>query len=127
MPWRVEASRPRRHNRLGRIPPANAFQAELGGCAVLLNTQSGTRLTANVWSRRWPAGCPVVPPRGGPGRAGESGLTGWLVPPDDGEAMAGAVAAAEQLNRYDCRRWVEQHCSGSGSRPGSRPWLSEGL
>ncbi|APD47433.1 glycosyltransferase [Synechococcus sp. CS-602] len=108
--------------------PSERLQAELGGCAVLLNTPKWNEAYGNVVVEAMACGVPVVAyRRGGPAELVQSGLTGMLVPPDDGEAMAGAVAAAEQLNRYDCRRWVEQHCSREAFAARIEAWLSEGL
>jgi len=103
----------RRHHRTGGgfLPSETAFRPDCGGLQqVLLKRPSGTRLRQRWWSRRWPAGCGVAYQAGRPGPPGSCavGLTGCLSRPlTTARAMAGAVAADEQLSTaHRLRRWV---------------------
>jgi glycosyltransferase involved in cell wall biosynthesis len=55
-------------------------------------------------------GTPVVAfRRGGLGEVVEDGVTGFLVPPGDIEAAAGAAGRAAELSRRACREHAEEH------------------
>ena len=65
--------------------------------------------------------------RGGPGELIQSGRTGWLVPPDDVDALTAALARIEQLERRDCREWVETHASCQVFAERVERWIRDGL
>jgi len=126
---RLGGFRPRRNIDWREIPSQRTSFSRprtLGAGAVLLNTQVDTRLTATWWSKAMALRGAVVAYRPGrPGRAGAVGATpGCWCPLTTARTNGRAVAAAEQLNRYDWRPLVEQHCSG-GVRGRIEAWLSE--
>ena len=78
----------------------------------MINTPKWNEAYGNVVVEAMACGVPVVADdRGGPGELIKSGITGWLVPPDDVEALKKAIHKVDQLKRIDCRHWVEKSAS----------------
>ena len=92
--------------------PSNEFQAELGLCRTLINTPKWNEAYGNVIVEAMACGVPVVAyDRGGPGEIIKSGLTGWIVPPDDVSSMKQALKKVDKIDRRNCRKWVEEFAS----------------
>ena len=73
-------------------------------------------------------GVPVIAyNRGGPGEIIQNGETGWLVVPDDREALAEATLRAASIDRLACRRWVERCASQEGLAARVEAWIRRGL
>ena len=85
---RVEAAAPKGTIEWRGFLPTADLQKEIGFCRALLNTPKWNEAYGNVVVEAMACGVPVVAfDRGGPGELIASGLTGWLVPPDDVSAM----------------------------------------
>jgi UDP-glucose:tetrahydrobiopterin glucosyltransferase len=124
----VEASVPAGTVEWRGFLPTAQLQAGLGGCGALFTTPKWNEAFGNVVVEAMACGVPVVAyRRGGPAELVQPGVTGVLVPPDDVEALAAAVAPAELLDRRGCRRWVEQHCSRGAFAGRIEAWILQGL
>ena len=108
--------------------PTEAFQRQLGRCAVLLNTPKWNEAFGNVVVEAMACGVPVAAyARGGPGELVREGINGALAPADDLEALAAAVNRARGLDRASCRQWAERHHSRAAFTAKVEAWLSEVL
>jgi UDP-glucose:tetrahydrobiopterin glucosyltransferase len=108
--------------------PTAAFQAELGRCAVFLNTPKWNEAFGNVVVEAMACGVPVAAyARGGPGELVSEGRNGALAPADDVAALAAAVLRARELDRVGCRRWAERHHSAEAFSARIERWLEEVL
>jgi UDP-glucose:tetrahydrobiopterin glucosyltransferase len=73
-------------------------------------------------------GVPVVAyRRGGPGELIQPGLNGWLVEPDQPRALAEALERVDQIDRRQCRQWVEGQASRAVLAERLEQWLEAGL
>tara|TARA_Y100001968_G_scaffold333944_1_gene401578 strand:- start:17583 stop:18674 length:1092 start_codon:yes stop_codon:yes gene_type:complete len=92
--------------------PTNDLQRELGSCRALLNTPKWNEAYGNVVVEAMACGVPVIAyDRGGPGELIESGKTGFLVSPDDIDALINAAKNVNNIDRKQCRSWVEDSAS----------------
>lgn len=108
--------------------PTPELQKQLGICRALLNTPKWNEAYGNVVVEAMACGVPVVAyDRGGPGELITSGVTGWLVTPDDVDAMAKAVSKIEKIDRRECRHWVENSASYDGFAKRVQSWIKEGI
>ena len=108
--------------------PTHQLQNELGCCRALLNTPKWNEAYGNVVVEAMACGVPVVAyDRGGPGELIQDSKTGWLVPPDDLEALEMASRKVDQIDRYACRRWVEQNASHTVFAQRVETWIMQGL
>ena len=108
--------------------PTHQLQKELGCCRALLNTPKWNEAYGNVVVEAMACGVPVVAyDRGGPGELIQNGVTGWLVPPDDLEALKMASSKVDQIDRQACRRWVEQNASHTVFAQRVEAWIRQGL
>ena len=125
---RVEASvAPGTLDWRGFLPTA-ALQAELGRCRALLNTPKWNEAYGNVVVEAMACGVPVVAyRRGGPGELVQPGLNGWLVEPDQPSALAEALERVDQIDRGQCRQWVEEQASKAVLAERLEQWLQAGL
>ncbi len=124
----VEASVPAGTLEWRGFQPTDSLQKELGGCRALLNTPKWNEAYGNVVMEAMACGVPVVAyDRGGPGELIQNGVTGWLVPPDDVEALTEASRKIEQIDRRACRDWVEQSASHQVFAQRIEHWLRQGL
>jgi UDP-glucose:tetrahydrobiopterin glucosyltransferase len=122
----VEASVPPGTLQWRGFLPTERLQAELGRCAVLLNTPKWNEAFGNVVVEAMACGVPVAAyARGGPAELVQDGMNGALAVPDDLEALAVAVQRARQVSRADCRRWVEQHYSQQAFAARLEDWLQQ--
>ena len=111
----------------GFLPTAE-LQRQLGGCRALLNTPKWNEAYGNVVVEALACGVPVIAyDRGGPGEIVQNGITGWLVPPDDREALISATGRVDGIERQACRRWVEQWASQEGLAARVEAWIRRGL
>ena len=95
----------------GFLPTAE-WQKQLGACRAFINTPKWNEAYGNVVVEAMACGVPVVAfDRGGPGEIISSGVTGLLVAPDDIQAMTLATSRISQIDRKECRRWVEKNAS----------------
>ena len=106
--------------------PTDTFQAELGTCAVFLNTPKWNEAFGNVVVEAMACGVPVAAyARGGPGELVVEGVNGALAPADDLAALAEAVRRARGVDRAACRRWAEDHHSQRAFGAAIETWLVE--
>ena len=92
----------------GFLPTAE-LQHELGHCAAMLMTPRWVEAFGNVAIEAMACGVPVIAyRRGGPSEIIQHGKTGWLVDPDRVEGLVAAIAQIEQIQRADCRQYVEE-------------------
>ena len=108
--------------------PTPELQRELGGCRAMLNTPKWNEAYGNVVVEALACGVPVIAyDRGGPGEIIQNGETGWLVPPDDRDALAEATLRVSSIDRQACRHWVERCASQDGLAARVEAWISRGL
>ena len=108
--------------------PTSELQRELGGCRALLNTPKWNEAYGNVVVEALACGVPVIAyDRGGPGEIIQNGETGWLVPPDDRDALEQATLRASSIDRQACRGWVERCASQEGLAARVEAWIRRGL
>ncbi len=108
--------------------PTSELQRELGGCRALLNTPKWNEAYGNVVVEALACGVPVIAyDRGGPGEIIQNGETGWLVPPDDRDALADATLRVASIDRHACRDWVERFASQEGLAARVETWIRKGL
>lgn len=108
--------------------PTHALQQQLGSCRALINTPKWNEAYGNVVVEALACGVPVVAyDRGGPGELISSGETGWLVPPDDVQALVTALRHVDQIDRFKCRAWVETNASRDVFSARVEAWIRDGL
>jgi len=108
--------------------PTSELQKQMRECRALLNTPKWNEAYGNVVVEAMACGVPVVAyDRGGPGELIESGLTGFLVPPDDVSALTLAASRVDIIDRRECRNWVQNFASHDGFARRVEEWLQEGL
>ena len=108
--------------------PTKVLQEELGLCRALINTPKWNEAYGNVVVEAMACGVPVIAyDRGGPGEIIISGKTGWVTPPDDIEAMKVALSRLGEINRKDCRNWVEEFASKEVFAKRVEDWILEAI
>ena len=111
----------------GFLPTAD-LQEELGRCRALINTPKWNEAYGNVVVEALACGVPVVAyDRGGPGELVQSGQTGFLVEPDDVSALTDALKRVPELDRADCRAWVEANATQEVFARRVEDWVLAGL
>lgn len=104
------------------------LQKQLRYCRVLINTPKWNEAYGNVVIEALALGVPVVTyRRGGPGEIIQSGITGWLVEPDDVEGLAKAVTQVDLIDRAKCRHWVEANASRAIFSEKIENWIKRGI
>ena len=108
--------------------PTQELQRELGQCRALINTPKWNEAYGNVVVEALACGVPVVAyDRGGPGELIRSGSTGWLVAPDDVNALTEALRSVKSIDRLACRAWAEEHAAQEVFAQRVETWIVEGL
>ena len=108
--------------------PTHALQQQLGSCRALINTPKWNEAYGNVVVEALACGVPVVAyDRGGPGELVISGETGWLVPPDDVQALVTALRHVDQIDRFQCRAWAERNATCEVFSARVDAWIRDGL
>tara|TARA_Y100001968_G_C19453446_1_gene770372 strand:+ start:9896 stop:10999 length:1104 start_codon:yes stop_codon:yes gene_type:complete len=104
------------------------FQKELGTCRVLLNTPKWNEAYGNVVIESMACGVPVIAyDRGGPGELITSGINGFVVPPDDTQAMKLAVSKIGRIDRNKCRKSIEESASYKTFAKRIEDWIINGI
>ena len=125
---RVEAEVPQGTIEWCGFKPTTELQRELGACRALLNTPKWNEAYGNVVVEALACGVPVVAyDRGGPGEIVQNGVTGWLVPPDDRDALTRATQRVAAIDRRACRGWAEQWASQDALAMRVETWIRRGL
>jgi UDP-glucose:tetrahydrobiopterin glucosyltransferase len=82
----------------------------------------------NVAIEAMACGVPVIAyRRGGPAEIVVDGRTGFLVEPDDIDALVAAIARIGELDRVACRQRVEEEYSTAALAARVEAWLDEAL
>jgi UDP-glucose:tetrahydrobiopterin glucosyltransferase len=124
----VEASVPAGTLQWKGFLPTDQLQAQLRCCLALLNTPKWNEAYGNVVVEAMACGVPVLAyRRGGPAELVQPGLTGLLVPPDDVESLAQALAQVSAIDRAQCRRWVERHASRAVLAERIEVWVNQAV
>lgn len=91
------------------------LRTELGECTALVMAPKWVEAFGNVAVEALACGVPVVTyRRGGPAEIVDHGETGYLVEPDDVEALAAGIDRVHELSRASCRRAAtERHSVGA--------------
>ena len=88
------------------------LQDELGKCRVLINTPKWKEAYGNVIVEALACGVPVLAyKRGGPSEIIKHGETGYLVKPDDKDGLLDYLKIINEIDRKNCRKWVENNAS----------------
>ncbi|MGF1567675.1 MAG: glycosyltransferase family 4 protein [Nodosilinea sp.] len=107
--------------------PTQELQTVLRECRALLMTPRWVEAFGNVAIEALACGVPVVAyNRGGPAEIVQPGKTGWLVTPDDVQALAATLDQIDVLNRQACRRQAEDVYSLGALGERFEAWL-EGM
>jgi UDP-glucose:tetrahydrobiopterin glucosyltransferase len=111
--WKEAQARfPGAHVEYGGFLPTAQLQRELGRCAAFLATPKWVEALGISLLEALACGVPVVSyARGAPTEFVREGETGFLVKPDDVEALAAALAKVDGLSRPGCRASVEREFS----------------
>lgn len=102
------------------------LQQVLGRCRALLVTPMWVEAFGNVAVEAMACGVPVVAyRRGGPAEVVVDGETGFLVEPDDRDALVVAAERAATLDRRACRRLAEERYSLAAFAGRVEAWLEQ--
>jgi UDP-glucose:tetrahydrobiopterin glucosyltransferase len=120
----VVAAHPRaRIEHRGFLATADLHRA-IGGCAAILVTPAWDEAFGNVAVEAMAAGVPVLAyDRGGPGEIVVDGVTGYVVPAGDLDALADAVGRIDRIDRAACRRHAESEYSIAAMAARVERWL----
>jgi UDP-glucose:tetrahydrobiopterin glucosyltransferase len=106
--------------------PTDELQAAVGGCSAVLMTPKWVEAFGNVAIEAMATGVPVIAyDRGGPAEIVTDGDTGFVVPADDVDALIGAIARIDSIQRIRCRQRVEEHFSAKAFAGRVETWLQE--
>ncbi|WP_353089738.1 glycosyltransferase [Synechococcus lacustris] len=102
------------------------FQAELGHCAVLLNTPKWNEAFGNVVVEAMACGVPVLAyRRGGPAELIDPGISGALVEPDCIKALVEWLPQVLALDRQVCRAKAKERFSLEAFALRLENWLTQ--
>ncbi len=108
--------------------PTDDLQAEIGGCTAVIMTPKWVEAFGNVAIEAMATGVPVIAyDRGGPAEIVVDGVTGFVVPADDIDALVAAVGRIGTIDRSACRRRVEQEYSTEAFAGRIEEWLDSVL
>ena len=108
--------------------PTDDLQAAIGGCSAVIMTPKWVEAFGNVAIEAMATGVPVITyDRGGPAEIVVDGVTGFVVPADDVDALVAAVGRIGTIDRLACRRRVEQEYSTEALAVRIEAWLHEVL
>lgn len=108
----IEAEHPRARLDYCGFLPTDDLQAAIGGCSAVLMTPKWVEAFGNVAVEALATGVPVITyDRGGPAEIVTDGQTGFVVAPDDVDALIEAVDRIGEIDRVMCRQHVEEHYS----------------
>jgi UDP-glucose:tetrahydrobiopterin glucosyltransferase len=108
--------------------PTDDLQAAIGGCTAVIMTPKWVEAFGNVAIEAMATGVPVITyDRGGPAEIVVDGVTGFVVPADDVDALVAAVGRIGIIDRLACRRRVEQHYSTEALAGRIEAWLHDVL
>ena len=100
------------------------LQRQLGECAALLMVHRWVEAFGNVAIEAMACGVPVITyDRGGPAEIVQHGATGFVVAPDNVDAVVEAVGRLDTIPREQCRRRVLEHYSGRAFAGRVAAWL----
>ena len=124
----IEASAPKHTIDWRGFLPTDELQKQLGTCRAFLNTPKWNEAYGNVVVEAMACGVPVIAyDRGGPGEIINSGETGWLVTPDDVEEMINLTLKVHEIDRKNCREWVEEFASQNSFALRIVNWINAGI
>ncbi len=104
------------------------LQNELGNCRALINTPKWNEAYGNVVVEAMACGVPVVTyDIGGPGEIISSAKNGWLVRPNDIDGLKKAILRIGEIDRKECRKWVEKFASKEVFAKKIEEWIIEGV
>ena len=102
------------------------LQKELGQCRALLNTPKWNEAYGNVVVEAMACGVPVIAyRRGGPSEIIQHGETGFLVEPNDKDGLLNCLKIVDQIDRRNCRCWVENNASTKIFSSKVMKWLNK--
>jgi UDP-glucose:tetrahydrobiopterin glucosyltransferase len=106
--------------------PTDDLQAEIGGCTAMVMTPKWVEAFGNVAVEAMATGVPVVTyDRGGPAQIVLDGVTGFVVPADDVDALVVAVGRIGEIDRARCRQRVEEEYSAEALAGRVEQWLRD--
>jgi UDP-glucose:tetrahydrobiopterin glucosyltransferase len=104
--------------------PTDQLQTVLRQCQALIMTPRWVEAFGNVAIEALACGVPIISyARGGPVEIIAHGKTGWLVPPDDVDALSEAMQKIDNLDRYACRQQAEEQYSLSALGARFESWF----
>lgn len=106
--------------------PTDVLQAAIGGCTAIVMTPTWIEAFGNVAIEAMACGVPVIAwDAGGPAEIVTDGVTGFLVPDGDVDAVVSAVEHVDRLDRRACRARVEAEFSAAAHADRVLAWLEQ--
>ena len=125
---RIQADYPQANLQYQGFLPTDDLQAQLGACAVLVMTPKWVEAFGNVAVEAMAVGVPVIAyDRGGPAEIVDDGVTGFVVPADDIEALVEAVERVGEIDRAACRQRVDDEYSSVAMADRVLAWIDDVL
>ena len=125
---RVQADNPQAILEYQGFLPTDDLQAQLGACAALVMTPKWVEAFGNVAIEAMAVGVPVIAyGRGGPAEIVDDGVTGFVVPADDIDALIAAVARVSEIDRAACRQRVDNEYSSGAMADRVLAWIDDVL
>lgn len=107
----------------GFLPPAT-LRSQIGECSALVMSPKWTEAFGNVAIEALACGLPVVAyRRGGPAEIVVDGESGFLVAPDDVDALAAGLGRVSAVSRRACRQRAETAFSTAAFAHRIEAWL----
>jgi UDP-glucose:tetrahydrobiopterin glucosyltransferase len=108
--------------------PTDDLQAAIGRCSAIVMTPKWVEAFGNVAIEAMATGVPVITyDRGGPAEIVEDGVTGFVVPADDVDALIGAVGRIGTIDRGRCRQRIEDEYSSLAMADRVVAWLNDAI